>query len=267
MTEMPHIVKEYDDVYFIYKPPYWDCTTTDRHLPKFIKNYKGNLFIRWLIDNVKVDDDIKNCRDCNWGLLNRLDKETSGVVMVARNLKKYKQYRQNINDHKKTTKIYLTLVEGKAQHKMGIITLPLLNDKITNLTHVDEERGKYSYTEYINVAEMTYNNKPYTLLAVKIRTGRTHQIRVHLQSIGHIVFCDKKYQQNKQNLQEQCNVSKRLFLHATYYKLIEDKSGTIALPKDLDDTLSKMKIKKQNIILKNAIDILKSDCISSNMDM
>jgi 23S rRNA-/tRNA-specific pseudouridylate synthase len=268
MSKDPYIIKEYDDVYFVYKPPYWDCTTEDKDLQKFIKNYKGkNLFVKWLVDNINAEKSIRDCKDCNWGLLNRLDKETSGIVMVAKNLDSYKKYRQNINDHKKTTKIYLTLVEGKVQHKLGIITLPLATDKRTNKTYVDEDNGKYSYTEYINIAEMKYDNKKYTLLAVKIRTGRTHQIRVHLQSIGHIVFCDKKYQQNRTELHQQCNVSKRLFLHATYYRLTDNKGESSELPEDLKNTLDKMKITRQNMLLRNAIDILKSDCISQTIDL
>jgi 23S rRNA-/tRNA-specific pseudouridylate synthase len=260
-TDKPYIIKEYDDVYFIYKPPYWNCTTPDKGSAKdFIKQYKGhNLILDWIYKNVKLP---KELIDTTMGLLNRLDFETSGIIMVAKTLNQYKLYRQNINNHLTTLKIYITLVNGSVEHQFGVVSLPLTYDQKKRVTKIDEDRGKYAYTEYIKLKTIVYKDKIYTLLAVKIKTGRTHQIRTHMKAIGHVVFCDKTYDQNKENIKNECALSKRLFLHATYYKLKNNIDGQSKLPKDLENTINAMIVKHQFTTLDNAIDIFKSNVIT-----
>lgn len=265
-TKDPLIIKEYDDIYFIYKPPYWSCDTPNPgiKLSSFMKRISNdNTILKWIKNNLTLSKDILNCENCGYGLLNRLDYETSGIIMVAKNKEKYNLYRKNINDHKTTTKIYITLVNGIITHKFGIISLPLYSNKKINRTVVDEEHGKHAYTEYINLKTLSYKNKNYSLLAVKIKTGRTHQIRVHFKSIGHIIFCDKKYGDEKKLVNEECKLSNRLFLHATYYSLDSQKDGSFTLPTDLNDALNEMTVKKEYMNISNAIDILKSNCITN----
>ena len=142
--------------------------------------------------------------------------------------------------------------------------MPLYIDKIKRVTSIDENKGKFAYTEYIKLQSLEYKKKIYTLLLVKIKTGRTHQIRVHLKSIGHEVVCDKKYEHNKIKLNEQCELSSRLFLHSQYYKIEDDVDGFIKIPIDLDNTLNKMKLVKQFTNYNNALEILKSNVITDN---
>jgi 23S rRNA-/tRNA-specific pseudouridylate synthase len=80
ITETPHIIKEYKNVYFVYKPPYWNCVTGDDYTK--LKNDK-NIILNWIKDNLKISDDVNNLDD-GYGLLNRLDAETSGIIMVAK---------------------------------------------------------------------------------------------------------------------------------------------------------------------------------------
>jgi 23S rRNA-/tRNA-specific pseudouridylate synthase len=266
----PFIINEYDDVYFIYKPAYWIVNISDESnrttLAKFrAENKAESSFPLWVHDNLKkkINKDIK----VGFGILNRLDKETSGIVMVAKDKDSYIKYRKNINDHRKTNKIYYTLVEGHVKHRFGVITLPLKTEKVSaksQKTVVDMNDGKYSYTEYITISRYTHENKKYSLLLVKIKTGRTHHIRVHLQNIGHIIFCDKVYNDKSFELKEQCNMSKRLFLHATYYRLEENKEGYIKLPSPLKRLLSEMELKKDMVDIDNAFEILKSNIITDN---
>jgi len=258
----PHIIKNYENVYFLYKPAGWNCSTGEAY-KTLLKNNAPNLILSWIKVNLDTDDDIKNS-DNQYGLLNRLDLETSGIIMVAKNMKSFIKYRKNINDHIKTTKIYLALVEGIVKHEFGIIELPLYYNEQKRVTIVDETKGKFSYTEYIKLQTLQYNNIDYTLLLVKIKTGRTHQIRVHLKTIGHTIICDKKYEHNKNKLKEQCKLSKRLFLHAYYYKIENDVDGYAKISKELDVVLNKLIIKKKHIEYQNAFDILKTNVITKN---
>ena len=259
--EQPVVIKEYSNVYFVYKPPQWNCTT-DHGYTELLKQKIPHLILSWIKENLKKDDDV-NKLDYGYGLMNRLDLETSGVIIVAKNLKSYLKYRQNINDHIKTTKIYIALVEGVIEHEFGIITLPLFHDKQKRVTLVDEKRGKFSYTEYIKLQTLEYQDQKFTLLLVKIKTGRTHQIRVHLKSIGHKILCDKKYETDKKTLDKQCKLSQRLFLHASYYKIEDDVDGYVRMSQDLDNTLKKLKLVKKYMEYQNAIDILKSNIITN----
>jgi 23S rRNA-/tRNA-specific pseudouridylate synthase len=184
--------------------------------------------------------------------------------MVGKNLKSYLKYSKAINDHINTTKIYIALVDGDVKHEFGIIMLPLSKNQLTNITIVDEKKGKFAYTEYIKLQTLQYKNNIYSLLLVKIKTGRTHQIRIHLKAIGHKIICDKKYEHDKAKLEEQCNLSSRLFLHSQYYKVESDIDGFVKIPEDLDKTLNKLKIIKINTKYDNALDILKSNVITNN---
>jgi len=258
ITENPKIIKEYNDVYFIYKPPYWNCVTDNDY--EAIKN-QDNIILNWIKANIKTNLNI----DYQYGLLNRLDLETSGIIMVAKNLTSYEKYRKNINDHIQTTKIYITLVEGETEHEFGIISSNLFYNKKLRRTNIDNNKGKFAYTEYVKLNTYNYNNSVYTLLLVKIKTGRTHQIRVHMASIGHKIFCDKKYQENKKKLSNECELSKRLFLHAMYYKIEKDTFGYVKIPEDLSKTIDKMKINKKYISTDNAFDLLYSNILTNNI--
>ena len=258
--EEPYILKNYDDVVFVYKPPKWNCTTGQGYIE--VKDKYDNLILDWINKNVKTDDEIKTIK-YDFGLLNRLDLETSGIVMVAKNIKAHKLYRKNINDHIKTTKIYLCVVNGDIKHEFGIIELPLYTDPVLRRTVVDKKKGKFSYTEYVKLQTLTYQNEIYSLLLVKIKTGRTHQIRVHLSAIGHGLVCDKTYEKNAAKLEKQCSLSKRLFLHAQYYQIEDDVAGYAKIPQDLNNTLNKMKMTEKFIEYSNAFDILKSKTITN----
>lgn len=257
----PHIIKEYKDVYFIFKPPFWNCVTG--HDYEKIKNHK-NLILNWIKKNIKINDELNN-QEKSFGLLNRLDIETSGIIMVAKDMTSYEKYRNNINNHILTTKIYIALVEGDTEHEFGVISTNLLYDRKLRRTSINSKHGKFSYTEYVKIKTLSFNEKTYSLLMVKIKTGRTHQIRVHLSSIGHKIFCDKKYQENKKILENECNLSKRLFLHAMYYKIEKDTFGFVKIPEDLSNTLDKMKTTENFISTDNAFDLLYSNSLTNNI--
>ena len=146
------------------------------------------------------------------GIVHRLDKETSGVMVVARNQKAFGQLKE-LFKNRQVEKKYLAVVHGRLKTKTGKIEGEMGRSKrdfrkqslVRGKVKVRKER--YSLTLYKALKE--FND--YSLLEVVPKTGRTHQIRVHLQSIGHPVVGDGKYTFKKYKK----NRYPRMYLHAS----------------------------------------------------
>lgn len=122
-------------------------------------------------------------------VVHRLDKDTSGVMMFAKN-EKSKQLLQNAWQHMVTERSYLALVEGKVEKNRGTIKSWLRESK-TKLIYSSFTKGDglHAVTHYQKIQ----GNDHYSLLKVNLETGRKNQIRVHMKDIGHPVVGDKKY--------------------------------------------------------------------------
>lgn len=146
------------------------------------------------------------------GIVHRLDKDTSGLMIVA----KHAAAQQNLINQFKThsvSKRYIVLVQGRLEPEKGIIEAPIGRDPCNRKRMAVVEQGRYARTHY-TVKEYLSN---YTLLEVVIETGRTHQIRVHLAAINYPVVGDRVYGKRSSYVNRQ-------FVHA--YKL------GFALPSD-----------------------------------
>jgi 23S rRNA pseudouridine955/2504/2580 synthase len=129
-------------------------------------------------------------------LCNRLDRNTSGIVLAGKTLKGVQGLNEAIRE-KQVDKYYLTVVVGEIK-EAGEISSFLSKDEGKNQVRVSDEAGidgKESITRYRPVA---YSNG-YTLLEIQLITGKTHQIRAHMQAIGHPVVGDRKYGDAKVN--------------------------------------------------------------------
>ncbi|MDI6602409.1 MAG: RluA family pseudouridine synthase [Thermoanaerobacteraceae bacterium] len=127
------------------------------------------------------------------GIVHRLDKDTSGLLIIAKNDKTHKELAEQLKNHQ-VDKIYLTLVNGIIKNDTDIIQTPIGRNPKDRKKMAVVENGKEAITKY-NVIERL--NK-YTFLEVNIKTGRTHQIRVHMAYIGHSIVGDTLYG-NKNN--------------------------------------------------------------------
>ncbi len=127
--------------------------------------------------------------DLRPGIVHRLDRETSGVLVVARTDRAHRSLAAQFHD-RTVEKIYLALVNGQMKSKKGRITAPIARDPIrrTRMT-AKLLSGRAALTEYQVLEE--FERASY--LRVRIGTGRTHQIRVHLASIGHPIVGDRLY--------------------------------------------------------------------------
>jgi 23S rRNA pseudouridine1911/1915/1917 synthase len=139
------------------------------------------------------------------GIVHRLDKDTSGVLLVARTDAAHRALAAQFAS-RTVEKIYLALVHGKVRADSGRITKPIARDPVrrTRMT-ARLESGREALTDY----RVRQRFEKFTFLEVRIGTGRTHQIRVHLASIGHPVAGDRVY-----GARADTTPAERLFLHA-----------------------------------------------------
>lgn len=168
--QRPTIIYEDDDLFIVNKPANW-LSIPDRYDPT-----KPNLY-HWLQQKQE-----------SVFIVHRLDKETSGVICFAKNEAAHKHLNQQF-ENRTTDKIYQVLVEGTPAKETDIILKPIAKSMTHPGRMVIADRGKVSETHW----HVTERFKNYTLLEASIKTGRTHQIRVHFQSIGYPLAVDKLY--------------------------------------------------------------------------
>ena len=176
------------------------------------------------------------------GIVHRLDKETSGVLILAKNNLVF-DYLKNLFKARKIKKKYIALVRGEIKRQQGTIDLPLIRSKkspIKRKVVIKKDKGKSALTNY----KVLKRYQGYTLLEICPETGRTHQIRVHLASIGFPVTGDKIY--GKLKKPDGLNLS-RHFLHAQEISFVSFNGKPFKiqspLPKDLKKTLQQLEPK------------------------
>jgi len=149
--------------------------------------------------------------DLRPGIVHRLDKGTSGVLLVARNDVSHRALAAQFAG-RTVEKTYLALVHGQVRNEPGRVTTPIARDPVRRIRMTTKlGTGRSALTEY----RVLKRFEKFTYLEVRIGTGRTHQIRVHLASIGHPVAGDKLYGAPAAN---------RVFLHA--WRIAFDSSAT-----------------------------------------
>lgn len=147
------------------------------------------------------------------GIVHRLDKDTSGAIIVAKNDKAHIHLSEQIKNHE-VEKIYWALVRGIVKENEATISMPIGRSTKDRKKMAVDRKGKEAITHF-RVLER-YPEHQCTLLEIKIETGRTHQIRVHLSEIGYPVIGDVVYSngKNEWNIEGQCLHAKSLrFTH------------------------------------------------------
>ena len=175
------------------------------------------------------------------GIVHRLDKNTSGCIMVAKNDKAHINLSNELKNHE-IKKTYIALVRGIIKEPQATINMPIARDKIDRKKMAVDRKGKEAITHF-KVLER-FQNK-YTLLEINIETGRTHQIRVHLSYIGYPIIGDDVYSngKNKWNIVGQCLHAKSLdFVHPITKKKLHIEAE---LPKYLKEILNELEGMKE----------------------
>lgn len=206
--------------------------------------YSGTLAnaIAWHF-GIKIENSKNPEESYRVGIVHRLDKETSGLLVVAKSNdiqeKISEQFRQ-----RSVKKKYLALVHGILEQEAGKIEVPIGRDRKTRTKMRVSETGRYALTFWKVIKR--YQN--FTLVEVEIKTGRTHQIRVHLAHIGHPIVGDKLYNAGRDKTVSNLDIRKaildldRLFLHSSFLSFKhpvsqEELEFNSPLPEELNNLL------------------------------
>lgn len=145
------------------------------------------------------------------GIVHRLDKDTSGIIIIAKNDKAHINLSEQIKEHT-VKKTYIALVRGLVKENEATINMPIGRSEKDRKKMAVTKKGKEAITHF----KVLERYDKYTLLQVNIETGRTHQIRVHLSQIGYPIVGDEVYSngKNEWNVKGQCLHAKSLeFIH------------------------------------------------------
>ncbi len=195
------------------------------------------------------------------GIVHRLDKDTSGVLLIAKNQKAFDHLKKMFsvpssqlseaggrgiiygNRERGIKKKYLALVLGKIKNEKGIIDLPIGKSKkdFRKRASIGKLTGKIreAITEYKVLERFPASvagQQGYTLVEARPKTGRTHQIRAHFKAIGHPLACDKLYGPKNQNCPDGLS---RHFLHAASLEFVLQDGSRVMLEADLPEDLNK----------------------------
>ena len=197
------IAYEDDDIIVVNKPPGMVVHPAYGHRTGTLVN----AVLAHCPDLVRAEDALRP------GIVHRLDKDTSGLIIVAKN-DSARRHLQRQFKRREVRKVYIALLEGHLEPLQGVVEAPIGRDKKRRKRMAVVEGGREARTEY-RVAEYFEGrvgkvSRPYTLVEAEPKTGRTHQVRVHFASIGHPLAGDSVYGFRRQRL----SGLRRQFLHA-----------------------------------------------------
>ena len=187
------------------------------------------------------------------GIVHRLDKQTSGLIIIARNDAAHARLAQMFAE-RQMKKTYIALVHGHLKQDHGTVDAPIARDLLrrTRMTTRRQTGARTAVSHYTVLRRVSSRFGQFTLVSVRIETGRTHQIRVHLASIGHPVVGDTLYgaparllvspSRQTRDPEPESLALKRNFLHAAELEFAHPRTGKpvhlqSALPQELETLL------------------------------
>lgn len=184
-----------------------------------------------------------HCRDLSGingelrpGIVHRIDKDTSGLLMAAKNDRAHASLASQLKEHS-VTRRYIALVHGNLSHDQGTVDAPIGRDPgDRKMFTVTDRNSKHAVTHFLVLERFG----DYTLLELKLETGRTHQIRVHMKFIGHPLVGDPMYGRSKGiRMDGQA-------LHAAILGFVHPATGeylefSAPLPQDMEDVLASLR--------------------------
>lgn len=232
--EKPKIIFQDGSIFVVDKPAGWitneaDTTTTQPVVQK------------WIREN--FDYPLKGDKELRDGIVHRLDKETSGILLIAKTKEAFEKLQAEFKN-REVQKAYLALLHGKVEPAEGKIEatvgrLPWRRDRFGVMPG-----GRESVSEYKVVEFYAAERGGYSLVEFHPKTGRTHQIRIHAKHIGHAIVADEFYAGRKTARNDR-KTFPRLFLHASGISFIHPETGKMVefeseLPKDLSTVLKNL---------------------------
>lgn len=250
---------EKDDVIDIHFPPAENCDIVAEDIPLdivyedqdvIVVNKPSGMIVHpssGIDSGTLVNALLYHCHDLSGingvtrpGIVHRIDKETSGLLMVAKNDMAHQSLSEQLQEHS-VIRRYLALVHGLIPHEFGRIEAPIGRDK--------NDRQKMACTdknakEAITNFKVIERFKDMTLVECRLETGRTHQIRVHMQYIGHPVYGDPQYGYKRDD------ITNGQYLHAKILGFVhprtkEDMYFESELPQFFQDKLEELRQENQ----------------------
>jgi len=225
------IIYEDEDILVVNKRPFMVVHPT--------KNYQSGTLANGVINYF-----MESNQNCIVRLVSRLDMNTSGLIIIAKNQFSHGMLSKEMSDNN-VEKRYLAIVHGNLEKDSGTIDLPIYKPEgIENgIKRVIDERGQRSVTHYKGIE--SFENA--SLVECKLETGRTHQIRVHLSSLGHPICGDTLYGYGE----EEEELIKRQALHAYALDFKSPRTGEMLslkseLPQDMKELIDKLKYKSSS---------------------
>lgn len=175
------------------------------------------------------------------GIVHRLDKDTSGLLVVAKNDRAHKKLAEQFADHGRTGPLqrrYLAIVWGELPRNTGTVEAGIARSNANRERMVvsNAERARFAITHYEVLERFVHNDKVVaSLIACELETGRTHQIRVHLTHIGHPLLGDQLYGQGFKTREAQLSEAARAALHALNRQALHAQTLTIEHPRTREE--------------------------------
>jgi 23S rRNA pseudouridine1911/1915/1917 synthase len=171
------------------------------------------------------------------GIVHRIDKDTSGLIMAAKNDHAHQSLAQQLKDHTVTRK-YIAVVHGVLQHDIGTVDAPIGRDTYDRKLFTVTEKNSRNAVTHFTVTERL---KEFSVLELKLETGRTHQIRVHMKYIGYPLVGDPFYGKSRDK------EMKGQALHAAVLGFVHPVSGeylefSAPLPEDMSQLLDRLRM-------------------------
>ena len=167
------------------------------------------------------------------GIVHRIDKDTSGLIMAAKNDKAHAHLAEQLKAHTVNRK-YTAIVHGVLQHDQGTIDAPIGRDaQDRKMYTVTNKNSKHAVTHFVVMERI----KDFTLVELKLETGRTHQIRVHMKFIGHPLVGDPMYGRSKGAVLMEGQALHAAVLGFTHPRTGESLEFEAPLPEDMEHLL------------------------------
>lgn len=175
------------------------------------------------------------------GIVHRIDRDTSGVLIVAKNQKSYIHLKQQFKESK-AVKVYRAFLYGAPKDAEGIINLPIGRSNKDFRLRSAEKSARGKLREALTKYEVLEENGKFSYIEAHPKTGRTHQLRVHFKALHHPIVCDPLYAPKRE-----CALGfERLALHAYSLTLTLPSGATLCaeapIPKDFIDAIKALKI-------------------------